>query len=177
MEVFEREVKSPSLRSQMFDHYQTLKVKDQELEEAELSSNIKRYVVDYTGEEFLRLLRKQYSGQVLYVDFWATWCSPCFEDMKLVEPIKQHFSDKDVTFVYLCSNSNETSWNKRLKEFDPEGEHYFLTNRLTTDLYKRFEITGIPRYLLIDKSGNIVNEHAPRPSDKKQLIDQIEALL
>ena len=177
MELVELEVNNPDIRNQLFSDYQTLKVKDQELEQTELSEDIRRYKTGSSAEELLKMLKQKYSGQVLYVDFWASWCSPCFEDMRLIKPIKEHFKGEDVTFVYLCSKSNETSWNKRLKEFNPEGEHYFLTNQLTSELYEKFEIVGIPRYILIDRKGRVVDENAPSPSREEELIKSIERLL
>ena len=118
---------------------------------------------------------KKYEGQVVYVDFWATWCSPCRGAMQQIKPLKEELNAKRVVFVYV---TNETSpldiWKNQTK--DIKGEHFRLHidewNKLT-NLYK---VNGIPHFLLIDKKGTVRYSEAGI-RDNAWIKTEIEKLL
>jgi peroxiredoxin len=108
---------------------------------------------------------KQYRGKVVFLNFWATWCGPCKEEMPSMEKLYSQFKDKDFVFLTI---SVDYAGIKPVKDFiekhrytfpvliDPKGE--------TLDL---FEVKGIPTTFLIDKKGIIVGK-AVGPKDWKR---------
>ncbi len=124
--------------------------------------------------EFLNALIKNYPNKVIYIDFWAPWCNPCMGEMPYSAKIKNHFQDKNVAFVYLGCQCEESAWKTTIAEHKIDGEHYLLSDKQYAQLSEIFKITGIPHYALIDKKGKIVNENAPRPSSDTELINLIE---
>jgi len=105
---------------------------------------------------FDEIIRK-YKGKIIFVDFWATWCGPCKEGIKKMKPVKEEYLGKDVVFVYLTDESSPIeTYNLMLP--DIKGEHYRLNSEAWSDLVQRFSIKGIPRYVLIDKEGKVVDK-------------------
>jgi len=112
-------------------------------------------------------------GKVIYVDLWATWCGPCMKEMPAFESLKQRYaSNAEVVFVSLSIDDHQGLWKTSLLERKAGGEQW-LINR--TKL-KAYNIVGIPRSLLIDKSFNIADMNAPLPSDAAA-AKAIDALL
>ena len=124
--------------------------------------------------DFLNALIKNYPNKVIYIDFWAPWCSPCMSEMPYSEKIKNHFQDKNVAFVYLASQCEEGAWKTTIAKQKINGEHYFLTDKQFAQLSEIFKINGIPHYALMNKKGKIINGNAPRPSSENELINLIE---
>ena len=127
--------------------------------------------------DFLQAIIKNYPEKVIYIDFWAPWCSPCMGEMPHAKKIKEQFKGKEVVFVYLANRCEEAAWKTTIAEKNIEGEHYLLTDKQYAGLTAIFEIQGIPHYSFIDKKGNIVFEKAPRPSSGDELIDLINKYL
>jgi thiol-disulfide isomerase/thioredoxin len=133
--------------------------------------------VTASAKNVLESLVSKYKGNVVYVDFWAPWCGPCMGEMPEAKTLKKELAGKNVTFLYLCVNCTEESWTKTIKAKEIEGQHYRLNDDEYVLLSSLFKITGIPRYLLIDKEGAVVDQDANRPSDGGALVKKIEALL
>lgn len=115
-----------------------------------------------------RLLKKN-KGKVIYVDFWASWCTPCREEMVPAAKLRELYKGKDVTFVYLAYNDTENNW-KRASEQEGLSEvitNFFITNSKNSKMLEKIKLELIPRYLIFNKQGNIVEMNAPRPSDKQ----------
>lgn len=125
------------------------------------------------GDRLLNDLKEKYKNKIIYIDLWGTWCSPCFIEMKKAEKIKKIYKNNEVAFVYLCCESDRNIWEKKIKELNISGEHICLNSKQYKDFYLKFNISGIPRYILINRKGKIVNTNAPRPSDEKNLIKEI----
>lgn len=141
-----------------------------------LNSNLNTIKVNNNeGDRLLNMLKEKYSSKVVYIDFWGTWCGPCFTEIKKAEKIK--FKNNEVAFVYLCCESDKDIWDKKIKELNIGGEHIWLNSTQYKDLCLKFNISGIPRYIIMDKNGKIVNSNAPRPSDRKHLIKEINELI
>ena len=117
----------------------------------------------------------KYPDKVIYVDFWAPWCGPCLAEMPLSKKIQEKLSGKEVVFVFLASKCTEKSWKATIAERQLSGEHYLLKDSEYSMLADKFDIAGIPRYMIIDKKGQVVNDDAARPSDEN-LVGLLETL-
>ncbi len=103
----------------------------------------------------LETLLKEFDGKVVFLDFWATWCQPCRMGIDKMKPIKEKMADEDIVFVYI---TDETSPQKTYENMIPDikGYHYRLSNQQFEYLAKKFQITGIPRYMVIGRRGEII---------------------
>ncbi|UIR55682.1 TlpA family protein disulfide reductase [Sphingobacterium sp. SRCM116780] len=110
---------------------------------------------------------KDFTGKVVYMDFWASWCSPCRHEMQEGNP-KLHaaFKDnKDVVFLYVSIDDRADLWRKAIAEDKIEGVHVLSAGGFNSPVGKAFNINGVPHYILIGKDGKIVDNNASRPSE------------
>jgi len=111
-------------------------------------------------------------GKVLYVDIWATWCGPCMAEMPHFEALKEKYKDDPVVaFVSLSIDTDDKAWQKSVEGRKAEG-YQWLISRSKLDTYN---ITGIPRTLLIDKGFKIIDLNAALPSSA-EIEGSIKAL-
>ena len=118
---------------------------------------------------------KDFKGKVVYIDIWATWCGPCRKEMPHSKKLKEQFKGKDVEFVYISTDKNKGAWEKFVTEKEMGGVQLYA-GKAHSQIAKDYIVKGIPRFILIDKNGNIVNARAKRPS-QKGIAEDIEELL
>lgn len=110
------------------------------------------------ADKLFENLMKKYMGKVVYVDFWATWCGPCRSNIESIKPLKTELAGKDVVFVYITNQTSpKETWDNMIP--DIKGEHYRLSADEWNYLSGKFNITGIPHIVLVDKKGNVANPH------------------
>jgi thiol-disulfide isomerase/thioredoxin len=129
-----------------------------------------------TADRVLANLTSKYRGKVVYLDFWATWCSPCLAEMPHSKKLNTQLANNDVVFLYLASQCKDKDWKAMVADLKLPGEHVLLNNDDFNALSLKFQINGIPRYMLIDKTGRVIDDNARRPSDS-QLTGDINKLL
>ncbi len=114
----------------------------------------------------------EYEGKVVLVNFWATWCPPCKEEMPLFEDIQNKYRDKNFQIVAINMDTNESA----LRE-------YVRTNNFSFDIYKgnqedlrNLGISGFPTSYLLDKEGKVckvkLGIYKEVEEDIKELIEK-----
>ena len=115
-------------------------------------------------------------GKVVYVDIWATWCGPCKIEIPHLEKLQEQFHNQPVAFVSVSIDQNAAAWADMIKKKNMTGVQLLADQAGNSQICKDYKIKGIPRFLLIDQAGNIVNAQADRPS-QGTVAGEIEALL
>jgi hypothetical protein len=90
--------------------------------------------------------------------------------------LRDKLAGKDVVFLYLGLQSEEKAWKAMIAKLDIQGEHYLLNKNEYAAIAEKFQISGIPHYVLVDQKSHVVDGNAKRPGDDK-LKPEIEALL
>lgn len=111
-----------------------------------------------------------YHGKVIYIDVWASWCGPCRRMFPYSQKLHKRFTKKqlkEIVFLYISIDRNETAWKKALERLPLEGELLFSPGGWKSSVCQYFKISSIPRYIIIGKDGKIVSNNAPRPADPK----------
>ncbi|WP_276480537.1 TlpA family protein disulfide reductase [Paraflavitalea pollutisoli] len=129
------------------------------------------------SDKFFDELMKPFKGKVVYIDFWAPWCGPCMREMPASKKLQQALKGKDVVFLFIGLSCSKASWENTIQEKGFTGEHFYAGENEAKMLAEKFNISGIPRYVLVDKQGNVADGNALRPSDKSKLLKKIDGLL
>ena len=109
------------------------------------------------ADSLFEAIVKQHPGKVLFIDYWATWCSPCKEGILRMKPLKEEYIGKDIEFIYITGPSSPQK-TYDLMVPDIKGQHYRVDKDGWNFLCSRFKISGIPHYMLVGKNGKIVSE-------------------
>ncbi|MEM6841560.1 MAG: TlpA disulfide reductase family protein [Bacteroidota bacterium] len=124
-----------------------------------------------TTPEGERLSLSNLRGKVIYVDIWATWCGPCIEEFPHSRELAEEFSSNDeVVFLYVSVDreENDKKWKKMVTDNNLMGVNIRETPKSEeSSIWKTYLIHGVPRYMLIDQHGKIVDAEADRPSSGK----------
>jgi thiol-disulfide isomerase/thioredoxin len=110
------------------------------------------------AKEIFNSILAKHKNKVLYIDCWATWCSPCLGEMPHSKKLMQKFEGKDIEFIFLCIDSEKDKWKAMLSELQIGGTHYCLTEAESSALRKILGISGVPHYLVINKNGTIIKQ-------------------
>ena len=103
------------------------------------------------------------AGKYVYIDVWATWCGPCRYELPHLKTLEHQFRNKNIAFVSISCDQDKAAWEKMVKEDKLGGiQLIFGKDRSFMDAYR---ITGIPRFILLDREGKIVSANMTRPSN------------
>lgn len=108
---------------------------------------------------------EQYSGETIFVDIWASWCSDCLKSLPKVRELQKEYPD--VVFLFLSVDKKITNWKKGIEKHQIYGEHYFIKSGWNSDFGDFIDLDWTPRYMLIDKDRNIKLFEAVKTNDKK----------
>ena len=116
-------------------------------------------------------------GKVVYMDVWATWCGPCCAEIPYMEKLTEHYAgNSKIEIISISIDEKQDKWKKKLEADKPEWKQFIVPDGFKSDLCKEYKISGIPRFMLFDKDGKILNINAPRPSDAN-IINYLDSQL
>jgi thiol-disulfide isomerase/thioredoxin len=119
----------------------------------------------------------KYKGQVVMINFWATWCDPCRKEMPLLEDIYKKYKPMGFTLIGV---------NVEPKTGDPEGWLSKLPKPVTflvafdvdSKVSKLYKVVGMPTTVFIDRKGNVREVHISyKTGDENLYLSQIRSLL
>lgn len=113
-------------------------------------------------------------GQVVLINFWASWCGPCRQEMPILEQLYRSYQAAGFTLLGVNVEPSEGDAQKFLKGtpvsfpilFDPDSK-----------VSKLYEVSGMPSTVILDRKGTVrYVHHGYKPGDESEYLDQIRAL-
>lgn len=109
-------------------------------------------------------------GKLLFIDIWGTWCVPCIEEIPLIAKLQAKYkNNKDVHIMSIACDkeSARDKWKAFLKKHkEMNWAQYQVTAESDKVLDSVYHVFGIPRFMIIDKNGIIIDSDAQRPSSE-----------
>jgi len=119
----------------------------------EAALNYKMELLDGKKQNFKKILNK-YKGKNVLIDVWASWCPDCIKGLpKLKELQNQH---PDLVYLFIDMDKTTDKWKTAIEKYDIKGEHIYAEGGMKSDFGKAIKLDWIPRYLLVNKKGEII---------------------
>jgi peroxiredoxin len=110
-----------------------------------------------------------FKGKIIYIDTWASWCAPCIGQLPSYRKLVERFKDRnDIVFLSISIDDNRPAWiEKGVNKHQPPGLQLWSGPKGgNSEFAKQYFITAIPKQILIDKEGRIINYNAESPDSK-----------
>jgi thiol-disulfide isomerase/thioredoxin len=114
----------------------------------------------------LAALLAQHKGQVVLLDLWASWCVPCLEELPASAAVAKRYQAQGLRVLYLSLDRDVAAWRQALKRVPSNrAAHFRFAHPDQARFLREFEVGGIPRYFVLDRTGTVRSPDAVRPSD------------
>lgn len=114
---------------------------------------------DIDGKEWTL---EDFRGKYVYIDMWATWCGPCRREMPYLKALEEKFEGAEIVFLGLSIDRDRSKWEEMVKGGTLTGVQLYLGAQ--SAFQKAYNVDGIPRFILLDKEGVIINDNMSSPS-------------
>ena len=117
----------------------------------------------------------QYKGQVVMLNFWASWCGPCRQEMPLLENIYKKYNKMGFTLIGVNVEPDSKAAEGFLQA-TPVSFPVIYDKDSTVS--KAYDVSGMPSTVIIDRKGNIrVLHRGYKPGDENEYLDSIRNLV
>lgn len=116
-----------------------------------------------------------YRGKIIVIDVWATWCCSCIEKMPAFLQLQQDFRDENKLIfaaVSIDRQKDTHKWKQAIEKENMSSLLNLIASNEESTFSADYAVAGVPRYILIDSEGCIIDAYAPGPSDKLKEIIQ-----
>jgi thiol-disulfide isomerase/thioredoxin len=111
-----------------------------------------------------------FAGKVVYLDFWASWCGPCLQQIPSARDLKKRMEGQDVVFLYVSLDEDQEAWKNKVAAENIQGVHLNAPG-FKQDVARMYNVSGVPTFYIIGRDGLIFDNRAPRPSEAR--IDNV----
>ncbi|MCZ8356210.1 MAG: thioredoxin-like domain-containing protein [Cyclobacteriaceae bacterium] len=138
-------------------------------------------IIGAQNVDFFSFLSENFSGKRVFIDLWATWCSPCKKEFSNYDSSFYAFMKEqniEIAYVSFDKMVDKDLWEKDVKAFQLQGTHAIADERLVSSIMEIFypnEPLSVPRYILINENGSVISEDFKRPSNAtfKETISEL----
>ena len=117
----------------------------------------------------------QYKGQVVMLNFWASWCGPCRQEMPLLESIYKKYGKMGFTMIGVNVEPDSNAANEWLKATPVSFPILYDRDSKVSKLY---DVAGMPSTVIIDRTGKLrVLHRGYKPGDENEYLDSIRTLI
>ena len=117
----------------------------------------------------------QYKGNVVMINFWASWCGPCRQEMPLLESIYKKYNKMGFTMLGVNVEPDSNAANDWLKATPVSFPILYDRDSKVSKLY---DVGGMPSTVIIDRSGKVrVLHRGYKPGDENEYLDSIRTLI
>jgi peroxiredoxin len=117
----------------------------------------------------------QYHGQVVMINFWASWCGPCRQEMPLLESIYKKYNKLGFTLLGVNVEPDSQAADDWLKATPVTFPILYDKESKVSKLY---DVAGMPSTVIIDRSGKLRMLHRGyKPGDENEYLDSIRSLI
>ena len=114
-------------------------------------------------------------GQIVLVNFWASWCGPCRKEMPILEQLNRQYRNKGVTLVGVNVEPDSAAATDWLKATPVSFPILFDVDSKVSKLY---QVEGMPNTVILDRKGNVRYIHRGYSAGaENEYLDQIRALI
>lgn len=133
---------------------------------------------DYENHKGGKTKLSDLKGKYVYIDTWATWCGPCRAEIPHLQKVEQKYEGKNIEFVSISIDEKKDyeKWRKMVDEKKLGGIQLIADENWNSKFCHDYGINSIPRFILIDPQGKVVDANAPRPS-QPELTATLDKLL
>ena len=116
-----------------------------------------------------------FKGKIVYLDFWASWCSPCLEEFPDMKKVYAQIDTSKTVFISIGLDQDKEVWESSLNRFDLPWINIYGGKEFQNELFKKYRGGGIPLTVLIGKDGKIERYNDIRASfNLKEIISDLE---
>ena len=121
---------------------------------------------------------EDFKGKFIYINLWTTWSEPSKAELPHLQGLVDSYSES-VVFINLSIDyqRDKDKWKTLIKDQNLKGIQLIATQDWQSDFVSTYNVVKIPRAILIDQEGKIIDAYAPKPSQKSAVTKLFDTLI
>lgn len=126
------------------------------------ASDLSDIQIENLEGELVRL--GSFKGKYVFIDIWSTYCNPCIGEIPYLQKLEREMQGKPVVFLSISMDRDRGIWKKFLDTHEMKHNQFIMTEGSKHPIWEKIGLSGIPRFVLLDKECKVMYGQAYRPS-------------